>query len=505
MKWGEANGEVPPVTRVLAERCAMLGAQAWWSCPGDDPIPLFDTMTGPLAQAVARAAGAWLDEDVPVPIPSGVGSIWLLPVIVLSRRRRDGLLIAACEERDERSAAKTFTALCAMRDDIRRLWEADLAVDAFTDQLTDTYEHVSMLHRLSRKMDSVTSPGSFIGDAAEELASVCGEAWSVVLLEPEASAITRGTRALVRGTAAGQPGFEDAAREASKLFEDVSPKIVDLDPESDLARVLGRQVVGAALRVDSKRAGAVLFGRPVGGDFEATSQESQLVETVSTFAGTLLDASRLYQKQEALYLGIIKAMSSAIDAKDRYTRGHSERVATLAKQLALAAGVSKQEAHRIYIAGVLHDVGKIGVPERVLLKPGTLTDGEMDEIRKHPGIGHEILKSLPGLEDILPAVLHHHERWDGEGYPAKLAGEDIPLAARIMAIADTFDAMSSNRAYRPARDREQVLEVIQHCAGSQFDPALAPLILEIDLSEFDRLMARHKLDAIDRQSGDRAA
>jgi len=229
------------------------------------------------------------------------------------------------------------------------------------------------------------------------------------------------------------------------------------------------------------------------------------VETVSTFAGTLLNTARLYQKQEALYLGIIRAMTSAIDAKDRYTRGHSERVATLARQLALAAGVSGQEAHRIYIAGVLHDVGKIGVPERVLLKPGRLTDDEMDEIRRHPGIGHEILKSLPGLEDILPAVLHHHERWDGEGYPAKLAGGDIPLAARIMAIADTFDAMSSNRAYRPAREREQVLEVIRHCAGSQFDPELAPLILEIDLSEFDRMMARHKLDAADRQSGDRAA
>jgi HD-GYP domain-containing protein (c-di-GMP phosphodiesterase class II) len=136
-------------------------------------------------------------------------------------------------------------------------------------------------------------------------------------------------------------------------------------------------------------------------------------------------------------------------------------------------------------------VGKIGVPEAVLTKAGRLTDAEFEHIKRHPEMGHIILRDIPQLADVLPGVLHHHERWDGAGYPHRLTGEHIPLLARVIALADTFDAMSSNRSYRPAMPRERVLAEVARCAGTQFDPALSPLFLRIDLAEYDRMVARH--------------
>ena len=184
-------------------------------------------------------------------------------------------------------------------------------------------------------------------------------------------------------------------------------------------------------------------------------------------------------------------MSGALDAKDRYTRGHSDRVAYLSAETARVLGLSDEEVERVRIAGIVHDVGKIGVPESVLCKPGRLTDEEFEKIKKHPEIGFRILEGIPGLQDILPGVLHHHERYDGRGYPHGLAGEDVPLLARIIGVADTFDAMSSNRAYRSKMSREVVLAEIAKCSGTQFDPAVAEAFLRLNLSEYDRMVADH--------------
>jgi HD-GYP domain-containing protein (c-di-GMP phosphodiesterase class II) len=131
------------------------------------------------------------------------------------------------------------------------------------------------------------------------------------------------------------------------------------------------------------------------------------------------------------------------------------------------------------------------VPEHVLLKPGKLTDEEFDWIRRHPEMGHRILKDIPQLNDILPGVLYHHERWDGKGYPQGLQGDGIPLVARLIGLADSFDAMSSTRTYRSALSRSQVLKEIENCSGSQFDPHLALTFLSLDFSEYDRMAHEH--------------
>jgi HD-GYP domain-containing protein (c-di-GMP phosphodiesterase class II) len=199
-----------------------------------------------------------------------------------------------------------------------------------------------------------------------------------------------------------------------------------------------------------------------------------------------------FAEQQALFMGSLRALTAAIDAKDPYTRGHSERVAHVAGALSVALGQGDETAERVRIAGLVHDIGKIGVPETILCKPkpGRLTDEEFEAIKKHPEIGYRILKDVDPFQDLLPGVLHHHERWDGRGYPHKLAGENIPMIARIIGLADTFDAMSSTRSYRPALPRDHVLREIERGAGTQFDPRIVEAFRAVNLAGYDELMRR---------------
>ncbi len=175
----------------------------------------------------------------------------------------------------------------------------------------------------------------------------------------------------------------------------------------------------------------------------------------------------------------IQALAAAVDAKDAYTKGHSQRVAEYASDLARETGMTEDMVELIHATGTLHDVGKIGVPDAILTKPGRLTDEERAVMETHPVLGEVIVKRVPQLASMLPGVRHHHERWDGRGYPDGLAGENIPLIARYLALADTFDAMTSDRPYRKGLDTEVALAEIERCAGTQFDPSLAPAFVRM--------------------------
>ena len=175
----------------------------------------------------------------------------------------------------------------------------------------------------------------------------------------------------------------------------------------------------------------------------------------------------------------VRALAEAVDAKDEYTRGHSQRVAEYAKALALSSGYDSGFVDLVFLTGTLHDVGKIGTPDEILKKPGRLTDEEFDQIAKHPVLGEKIVGQIPQLRDALPGIRHHHERWDGRGYPDKLVAENIPLIARILAVADTFDAMTSDRPYRKGLSVEIALAEIRKGAGSQFDPELAETFVRL--------------------------
>ncbi|SDF28043.1 HD-GYP domain-containing protein [Sporolituus thermophilus] len=183
--------------------------------------------------------------------------------------------------------------------------------------------------------------------------------------------------------------------------------------------------------------------------------------------------------REVFLSAVIKALVNALEARDRYIYRHSAGVAVLAGKIASKLVWSEKEAYYIELASLLHDIGKIGMPDAVLGKPGSLTPEEWELMRRHPDIGADIIADIPGMVSVADIVRHHHERWDGRGYPAGLAGAAIPLGARIVAVADSFQAMVSDRPYRARRSAIQAMQEIKAAAGSQFDPAVVEAFIDV--------------------------
>jgi response regulator RpfG family c-di-GMP phosphodiesterase len=194
------------------------------------------------------------------------------------------------------------------------------------------------------------------------------------------------------------------------------------------------------------------------------------------------------------YIQTIAVLAEAVDAKDAYTRGHSERVGVYASRIAREMDLRKEMIERIYIAGLLHDVGKIGIPDAIITKPDRLDEMEYREIQKHPAIGARILEPVEFLRNIVPCVRHHHEWFDGSsrGYPDRLRGDQIPLPSRVILVADTVEAMTSDRPYRKALPIETVIKELHKYSGSQFDPAAVDAFLRLLEREGDSFISRHQ-------------
>lgn len=186
-----------------------------------------------------------------------------------------------------------------------------------------------------------------------------------------------------------------------------------------------------------------------------------------------------YDKLEAAYLETIEILRNTVEAKDTYTKGHSDRVAEYSVLIGKELGLSEDDLKKLKLGGLFHDIGKIGVPDHILLKTTKLDDNEYSEIKNHPTIGAHILSNATIFNDIIPIVKHHHERFDGNGYPSKLKGEEIPYLARITSVADSFDAMTSKRSYRDCLPLDVVKEEIRKNSGTQFDPEIAKVFLQI--------------------------
>jgi putative nucleotidyltransferase with HDIG domain len=208
-----------------------------------------------------------------------------------------------------------------------------------------------------------------------------------------------------------------------------------------------------------------------------TSPESEFHELAQTFnymSQQLLaynqETQALYENLEKGYLEIIVALANSIDSKDSYTRGHSQRVADTAVEIGRELGLSENDLKAIRYGGLLHDIGKIGIIESILHKQSQLSPSEMEVMREHPVIGDSIIGAVSLLKSVRPAVRHHHERWDGTGYPDRLKGEEIPLVARVVACADTFDACTSTRPYQRAMPVDAAMGVMESLSGQSLDP-----------------------------------
>jgi len=238
-----------------------------------------------------------------------------------------------------------------------------------------------------------------------------------------------------------------------------------------------RVLLGPLVRLDGKTDMVLAVRRPEAQEF--TSGDMLLIESLLAFGGQIISNAEIHGRLRRMSLESTRALVAAIDKKDHYTSGHSERVGSLARLTGERLGVPASELQILEMAGLLHDVGKIGVPEEILCKPGKLTEDEINIIKKHPVMGYEILKPIASFGTVLDGVLYHHENPDGSGYPEGRAGEAIPPFARIIHVVDVFDALTSDRSYRGAFSFEKACATIRHEAGAKLDAAVAAVFLEL--------------------------
>jgi len=213
---------------------------------------------------------------------------------------------------------------------------------------------------------------------------------------------------------------------------------------------------------------------------EFGTSEASLLSTAAAMADSHANNLSLFQEREALLVNVVRTLVSAVEAKDQYTCGHSERVALYAKRIAEQVGYDEEACELLYLTGLLHDIGKIAINDAILNKPGQLTGEEFAEIQRHPHEGWKILHELQQLSYVLPGVLHHHERFDGQGYPDGLVGQNIPLDGRLLAVADAYDAMTSDRAYRTGMPHDKAISILCEGAGSQWDAEAVEAFLAIE-------------------------
>jgi HD-GYP domain-containing protein (c-di-GMP phosphodiesterase class II) len=367
-------------------------------------------------------------------------------------------------------------------------------------QASDDYEGLSLLRSMAEQLSFDIQPQShdeFVRQTLSLLGRVVGmEALYFLAGSHDGLAIQAEWHAPGIGIPAIVTSFvENLAQELAQEYIDSPIVRHDLDVGdvdfmihgvSDLVfvPVSSQQVqIGWILAVNLSFSGHKMrFYQACGSGLNRDSINSRITSLLTTAATMLAFHAHnlsLVREREGLLLSVVRTLVSAIDSRDRYTCGHSERVALFAKRLAAALGLSPKSQDRMYLAGLLHDLGKIGVSDAVLNKEGPLTPEEFAEIKLHPQLGWNILHGIDQFDSILPGVLHHHERMDGKGYPAGLAEYEIPFDARLMAVVDAFDAMTSDRTYRRGMPVEKALELLVDGAGTQWDPEIVDTFMSI--------------------------
>ncbi len=374
-----------------------------------------------------------------------------------------------------------------VRDQVR-LGGLEAELTTLSGQLANTYEELSLIYQISGGMRVNRRPADFFKQACLDAIEVMGVRGMGVALR---AGDKLGQEPAMYGPVSLPPNKSARLtvelmawmnhRKTSLLINDL-PADKQFGWLGDHARRLlavplqrGDQILGCLYGIDKEA-----------GDID--SVDSKLLNSIANESAIYLENAVLFEDVHGLMMGLLHSLTSAVDAKDAYTCGHSERVAVLSRMLAKEFGLDEEAVDRIYMAGLLHDVGKIGVPETVLQKPGRLTPEEFEQMKKHPAIGARILHDVKQISDIIPGVLHHHERYDGRGYPDGLSGQRIPLMGRIICLADCFDAMTSTRTYRKALPLEVTLADLRRCGGTQFDPALTEAFLRIPIDQLREVL-----------------
>lgn len=341
-------------------------------------------------------------------------------------------------------------------------------------QVTSQVSHLEALYQLGRILNSSLSLDEILPTALTQTLDLLQAKTASVMLLDE-----KGEELRIRLAHGLSP--EIVERTTVRLGERVSGRVAatgepvlikgqegdDTDSSLCVPLLANQQVLGV-LNIRTKLDGSD-FGQ----------QDLELAGQLANIAAAAIENASLHDELQALFLSTVSAMANSIDARDPYTKGHSERVTSYAVMIAEELKLSSDELELLRYAGLLHDIGKIRIRDHILHKPGRLTDSEFVEMKKHPEYGVEIMQPVKAFQHILPAMLHHHERYDGRGYPHGLAGDDIPLSARILCVADCFDAMTSDRPYRKGMPVENAVGELSKNKHTQFDPLLVDIFLKL--------------------------
>jgi len=238
-----------------------------------------------------------------------------------------------------------------------------------------------------------------------------------------------------------------------------------------------RNLICVPVKIKGKVIGVLeAINKKEGEDFDR--EDLSLLTSLADQVAIALDNSRLYRELEEMFFQTVESLAGAIEKRDPYTGGHTQRVTLYSLAIGKYLPLNPEEIKRLKVASVLHDVGKIAIEDRILKKPERLNPEEFDAIKRHCDLGAEIIEHIRQLREIVPGVKHHHEQIDGEGYPDGLKGEEIPVLAKIVAVADTFDAMTTDRPYRKAMEKEAAVEELKRCSGTQFDEEIVEAFLK---------------------------
>lgn len=350
--------------------------------------------------------------------------------------------------------------------------EVDLSTIS-TEELEQSYMRGKLLERLDRVLDQLDGPSEILTAALDASLAGTSAARGVILLVDEKSGEM--VPSVVRDTSVGEDEEGEVSFSKSLAFEVTATGRVycGAEPRSE------DTVLCVPIRSTNKR-GGVIYLAPPGEGRAYGPQDVSVLEAISRRAGVALSAIRWRVDFELLFSSTIDAIMNTIQAKDVYTRGHSERVRHYSKLLAKELGLSGEDLYRVTLGAALHDIGKVGMPDSVLKhnKSPILSDDQMAEVRKHPARGARILADITFLKDVIPAAELHHEDWDGGGYPHGLKGEEIPLIARIVAVADTYDAITTDRPYQKGKTYEEGHAILRKIAGKRLEPDLVEMFIK---------------------------
>lgn len=353
--------------------------------------------------------------------------------------------------------------------------------------LASAQKYLTTLHKVSDILSRASSVEALFDSILSAILEVSGGDRAAILMRPTDDKTGKVEMVAVRTSDGGATGSVTLSR---TVVNDVLEKGISAFTDDALAdeRYVGgesivqqriRSVMCAPMRTTDQILGVLYVDSQTAREFSAA--ELELLAAVGNQAGIALHRARLMAEVERLFLDVMKAIASIIDAKDGYTHKHSERVAAFGVRLAQHLGFDADSRSVVELSGLLHDVGKIGVPDAILNKPGKLTDSEFGEMRLHPLHGARILSNIQSQKvvSLLPGVKYHHERWDGKGYPEGLAGEDIPLLGRLLGVADFLDALTSDRSYRKGLTLEEALQMVKDLEGKAFDPVVVKAAVEL--------------------------